>query len=212
MKKLVIGEAPEAFDAQFLNWLRHWEDQLSVRLADWVPSSSGKVQRYADTVQQVVPADLQFYYEHAYPFGLLRDGWNSWHARIEGYHIAWVRSMVDRLAMESTHAEALVATSPPLWPIYCLEQKRDVAGFVWQDRIIAVMELDLAEGGRGRPVAVSLRNYFLTNIALELLAEDEGKITLDELRQHPEVLDASGWPTQPPFPEHIALVIDERLR
>ena len=135
MKKLVIGEAPEAFDARFLDWLRHWEDRLSVRLADWVPSSSGKVRCYADTVRQVVPADLQFYYEHAYPFGLLRDGWNRWTARIERYHIAWVRSMVDRLAMESTHAEALVAASPPLWPIYCLEQKRDVAGFVWQDRI-----------------------------------------------------------------------------
>ena len=78
-------------------------------------------------------------------------------------------------------------------------------------RMLAVMELDLSEGGKGRSAAIGLRNYFLVSIALELLAEDKVEVNFDELAQHPTVLRISGWPKESPSPEHIALTINQLL-
>lgn len=210
MQSRIVKEAPGRFDQQFLQWVHQLEDLLLIKLADWFPSSAEEVRRYAKAIHQSIPEDLKLYYENAYPFGSLRDGWRRWHGRQEEYRATWIHSLVDTLGVGSNQAETLVNGSAPLWPIYCLEKKRDVVGFVWNDDEIAVIELDLLEGGRGKPIAIGLRNYFLASMTLELLAEDKIEVDFDKLRQHPTVLEVSGWPTKPPLPEHIALTLEKR--
>jgi hypothetical protein len=96
---------------------------------------------------------------------------------------------------------------PPLWPVYCLEKTHDVVGFVWRNNHIAVIELDPLKGGEGHPYAIGLRNYFLANILIELLAEDKTEVDFRKLREQREVRKVSGWPEKPPVPEHIALTL-----
>ncbi len=205
----IVQEAPGKFDQQFLQWIRQLEDLLLVKLADWSPTPAEEVQRYIEIVHQPVPTELKLYYENAYPFGLLRNGWRQWHARREEYRAIWIRRLADTLSIQPAQAETMVNGSAPLWPICCLERKRDIVGFVWDNNEIAVIELDLLEGGKGKPIAIGLRNYFLANIALELLAEDKIEVDFDKLRQHPTIIEISGWPTKAPFPEHIALTLEK---
>jgi hypothetical protein len=205
-----MQEAPNEFNQQFLMWLRELEQRLLVKLADWHPSPVEQVQEYAGIINQHVPRDLEIYYASAYPFGLLRDGWRKWKQRREEYQVAWMYSLVNMLGIELNEAEVLVSTSPVLWPIDCLGEKRDVAGFVQKNGELAVIELDLQAGGKGKPIASGLRNYFLVCIALELLAEDLVEVNFDELAQHPTVFQISGWPKES-SPEHIALTVNQSL-
>lgn len=207
----ILQEAPDEFDQQFLLWLRELEKRLLVKIADWHPSPAEQIQWYAEIVSQHIPRDLKTYYDDAYPFDLWRDGWRKWNQRREEYQIAWTRSLVDRLGIVPNEARVLVSNCPPLWPIDCLGKRHDVVGFIWKNDTLAVIELDLQAGGRGKPVAIGLRNYFLSRIAIELLAEDIIEVDFDELAQHPTVLRFSGWPKKS-SPEHIALSINRSLQ
>lgn len=207
MRNWILQNAPQEFDRQFLQWLRHLEKQLLVRLADWHPSPMEEVLRYAEAIKQDVPKALELYYDNAYPFGLLKQGWYRWHLRRNEYQATWVRYLVHELGVGFKEAEAVVNASPPIWPIDCLERKKDIVGFIWQGEQLAVIELDPGNWGGARPISIGLRSYFLTNILLEVLAEDEISVDFDTLRQHPAVIQASGWPGSVPQPKHISLTI-----
>lgn len=116
-------------------------------------------------------------------------------------------ALIDRLGVEPARARAIAGNAPPLWPIYCLEKERDIVGFVWENDAIAVIELDPSRDGCARPLAIGLRSYFLAEIAAESLAEDQVRVDLGTLREHPAVRHVSGWPTASPTPEHVALTL-----
>jgi hypothetical protein len=202
----IFQQVPEEFDRRFLAWMRGVEDLLLVKLADWSPSVA-EAQVYAESIDQSMPKDLSVYYESAYPFGRLRDGWRKWNGRQVEYRRLWGRALTDRLGVEPAHAQAIAESAPPLWPIYCLEKERDIVGFVGENDAIAIIELDPSNSGKARPLAMGLRNYFLAEIAAESLAEDRVQVDLGTWRDHPAVRDISGWPAAPSAPGHVSLTL-----
>jgi hypothetical protein len=204
-------QAPSGFGHEFLEWVCHLESVLSVRFGYWSPADAGEVRQYAASIGQQVPQEVSIYYEHADPVSYLVNGWHRWRERDKQYRRTWARALTEVASLRSGEARRLVNDSPPLWPLDCFEGRLDYVSFVGQNGELVVLSLSLSDRGRGKPVAIGLRNYFLSGIALEALAEDMNVMSLDEIMQHPVVLEVSGWPQEPPFPQHVALTIDALL-
>jgi len=207
----LLTQAPEGFDDRFLEWVYHLGDQLTVKFANWGATDSEQADQYARAIGQRPPAELAVYYRHADPVGFLQDGWRRWQELLQEYRSEWVQALVDIMGTTREEARKQVNASPPLWPIDVFETRLDWVGFVWRHDEIAVMGLDLRDRGRGRADSIGLRNHFLRDVVIELLAEDEATPDFDRLGEHPMALAVGGWPKEPPFPEHVALVINRML-
>jgi hypothetical protein len=204
----ILGEAPPGFSQRFLSWVRSLEDTLLVRFASWYPADAEGVKQHAHITEQQMTTELQNYYRVADPFGSRENGWLWWYEREQKYRAAWLSALIDIQKVTPGEGQRLINASPPLWPIDCFDRAIDRVGFIWQDDKLAIMELCLEKFGIGSPFSVGLRNYFLRDIVLEALAEEEPKnMVFDERRKQSAISAVSGWPETLPFPEHVALTI-----
>ena len=190
----LLERAPKQFDQTFLQWLREMENYLSIAFADWYSSRAEieEVQEYIQALGPKVPDELLFYYQNVYPFGQARDGANRWAVQMKRYKEIW-----------GEYSEEMLIAAPPIWPIDCFH-KYDVVGFVSSSGDLAVIRLD-PRSGRGSPIAAGLRNYFLVEVAVQILAEESiSDVDFDRLRSDPKVISLSGWPANNP-PKQVAL-------
>jgi len=208
----LLQQAPQGFGEDFLKWVQELENVLLIRFATWKPADPEAVRNYARIINRQVPEEVQLYYEHADPVSFLRDGWLRWEERMQEYQTVWTLALEDLLHMSATEARALVATSEPLWPINCFEGITDDVAFAGDKGETIVMELRLGEKGRGKLLAVGLRNYFLRYIVLEALAENEMEpVDFDRLARRQEVLKSSGYSSESLIPRHVAFLIDKLM-
>ena len=145
---------------------------------------------------------MQIYYMHAYPFDGVKNAASLWAERIERFTRIWV----ERQRCEDWTADQednLSSSIPVLWPVDCFRQY-DTVAFLTERGDLAVIHID-ALSAKATPVAMGLRNYFLTQIALQILADELNvEPNWDRLCSHPAIASLSRWPVVNP-PRHICL-------
>ncbi len=191
----LLDQAPNGFGSHFLEWLQGIENSLSVSFADWHPSDeeTQELERWIQQTGQEVPTTLQIYYRHAYPFDNVKNGALLWSDRVERYFKTWREQQ--RSASLPGGLEDLVSTAKlMLWPIDCFRHFDTVAFSTAQGDLV-VIHID-ALSAKVTPVAVELRNYFLTQVGLQILAAELNvQPDWDMLCSDPRIASLSRWPT-----------------
>lgn len=206
----LIDQAPQGFNIGFLEWLRITEDSLSTSFADWYPSDveTQEVKQLIQWIGQEVPTDLQIYYMCAYPFDRVKNGVSLWAERIERFMSVWMeRQRPENWAAERENS--LPSPIPVLWPVDCFH-RYDTVAFLTEENELAVIHVD-SLSAKATPVALGLRNYFLTQVALQILAHELNvEPNWNRLCSHPTIALLSRWPAVDP-PRHICLEAGSRI-
>lgn len=197
--------APDKLGLAFFHWVHEVEGNLSTSFVDWATSEneSKKIVSYAQSLAPILPNELGIYYQFIFPFSHMRNGLAQWMEQYAKYQILWRKYSHDK---PPAYGEEFSSQGLPsvVWPINCL-RKYDVVGFATVKGEIAIMRLD-PHSGAGRPIALGLRKYILTEIAIEVLANDIPieTVDFDKIRADFRISQLSGWPIHQ-HPQHIAL-------
>lgn len=200
----LLETAPQTLNDRFFAWVREAEESLSVSLGTWAPSveEADQIAFLANYFEAPIPRDLQVYYRHAYPFDRVRTGSRRWIERYQRYVDNWIEREIDR-GSSAVSVRHSASTMSVLWPIDCFHS-RDTVAFTTSENDLAVIEID-ASASKVVPVALGLRNYFLSQVALQILAaEIDVEPDWSRLRKHPKVASLAQWPAQDP-PRHFCL-------
>lgn len=202
----LLTQAPEKFDSAFLQWVRTTESILGVTFADWDPSGEEKqqIEQLVSVVGHDIPEELRVYYDHAYPFDHIKDGAARWVARSNHYASIWTQRLQHK-GLTREQAYLSVSSAPFLWPVDCFRQI-DTVAFCTANGRLAVIQID-SLSARTTPVALGLRNYFLAQIALQMLAhETDSKPDWAAKRSDPTIAAIAQWPENDP-PLHVCLTV-----
>ncbi len=200
----LLDQAPGIVDEAFFRWLETVERSLAISFGDWHPS-------YAESLQleqvmresgEDVPDELQVYYSHAYPFDRIKNGAFLWAKRLQQYRAAWAERLLRR-GMTEDQVQASLSSMPALWPLDCLRQC-DTVAFQIPAGDLAIVRID-STSAVATPMAIGLRNYFLAQIGLHILAEEwDTRPDWEKQRTDPAIASLSKWPDSN-APRHICL-------
>ena len=200
----LLNQAPERLDDTFFQWIRAVETTLGTTFADWDPSDEERrqIKHLCWAADQTIPNELQVYYDHAYPFDRVKDGAAKWVARSMQYAEIWAEQLRHKGVTEG-QADELVSSAPLLWPVDCFH-RFDTVAFRTSYELLAVIQID-SLSAQAVPVALGLRNYFLAQVALQMLAhEADSEPVWTEQRTYPAIAAITNWPETAP-PLHVCL-------
>lgn len=200
----LLDQAPERLDNTFFQWVRAAETTLGITFADWDPSDEERqqIEHLGCATGEAIPNELQVYYDHAYPFDHVKDGAAKWVARLKQYADIWTERLLHK-GVKKEQADELVSSAPFLWPIDCFH-RFDTVAFCTSNGHLAVIQID-SLSAQAAPVAIGLRNYFLAQMALQVLAnETDSEPDWMEQRSRPAIAAKTNWTeTDPPL--HVCL-------
>jgi len=202
----LLNQAPERLDNAFFQWIQATETTLGITFADWDPSDEERqqIERLVCTTSEAIFNELRIYYDHAYPFDHVKDGVAAWIVRSKRYADIWVERLRHQ-GLTKEQADVLVSSAPFLWPIDCFH-RFDTVAFRTSNDHLAVIQID-SLSAQAVPVAVGLRNYFLAQIALQVLAhETDSEPDWTEQRFYPAIAAMTNWPETAP-PLHVCLML-----
>lgn len=200
----LLDQAPSQLNDNFFDWLRGIEEALSISFGDWQPTAEEtmQIEQFAHRVNVQVPEELAVYYLHAYPFDNVKEGASRWIERYRNYIEVWTKRQ-ERKGLTAQEVKDALVSMPVLWPVDCFHA-HDTVAFTTPERALAIIQID-ALTANVTPVAAGLRNYFLSQAALQILAEEmDVEPDWDSLRSHPKIASFSQWPLQDP-PRHYCL-------
>jgi len=200
----LLKDAPERLDSAFFQWVRAAESTLGITFADWDPSDEERqqIEHLVRETGETMPKELGVYYDHVYPFDHVKSGAAEWAVRSKRYADIWTERLQHK-GVTREQADGLVSSAPFLWPIDCFH-RFDTVAFRTLNGILAVIQID-SLSAQSVPVALGLRNYFLAQLALQILAhEADSEPAWAEQRSHPAINAITNWPeTDPPL--HVCM-------
>ncbi len=200
----LLKDAPERLDSAFFQWVRAAESTLGITFADWDPSDEERqqIEHLVRETGETMPKELGLSYDHVYPFDHVKSGAAEWAVRSKRYAHIWTERLQHK-GVTREQADGLVSSAPFLWPIDCFH-RFDTVAFRTLNGILAVIQID-SLSAQSVPVALGLRNYFLAQLALQILAhEADSEPAWAEQRSHPAINAITNWPeTDPPL--HVCM-------
>lgn len=202
----LLTDVPERLDSAFFQWVQAAEITLGITFADWDPSEEERqqIEHLVCATGETVPRELQVYYGYAYPFDHVKNGAAEWAVRAKRYTDIWAERLRQK-GIPKEQADVLVSSAQFLWPVDCFH-RFDTVAFETPNDLLAVIQID-SSSAEAVPVAVGLRNYFLAQIALQVLANEANrKPDWAEQRSYPAIAAMTNWPETDP-PSHVSLTL-----